>query len=224
MFRRNVPLIALLSIGLLAGCSSAPETSGPMPEGTTLVSKSALAQTRLETARFTFGLTGIVPGVQVRSAEGAVTTSMGTARGKAQVDAPMGKVDGEFLADRLSTTITDGRGVQTRLGAPHPDLTTLLVGNNGVRALLLNSTDVHTEGKEALNGQAAYRVDANVGQPSVNMMLPGAWAGAHVKFWISEEARHDLLRVWLQLPPRQPNQGAVTVEVALKDQKYEEDS
>jgi lipoprotein LprG len=49
-------------------------------------------------------------------------------------------------------------------------------------------------------------------------VVPGIKSDVDVKFWVDQAESHQLMRVWMQVPPSQPNEGAVMLELALSKQ------
>ncbi|MFD2397088.1 LppX_LprAFG lipoprotein [Prauserella oleivorans] len=93
----------------------------------------------------------------------------------------------------------------------------LLDPERGLRQLLTKATALETESREELQGVPAYRINGELSHAAVSALVPGIHDAVDVKFWVSENPRRDLLRLWVQVPPRQPNEGSVMLELALTD-------
>jgi len=214
MLARRLTPVLLIAIGLLGACGS-PETSG-LPEGRDLLARSAEGLRNLRDVRFDYGLSGDIPGLALRSAHGRVSAS-GAAEGEAEIDTPEGRVARGFVVDSGTLTLTEPGGASTRQPVPAPSPVALLDSDTGLRSLLVNAANPRTENRETLDGETAYRVGGTVGREVVARLLPGVWADAETKFWVSDDGSRRLLRIWLQLPPPRNNQGAVAIELALAD-------
>ncbi|OLT42519.1 hypothetical protein BJF85_22670 [Saccharomonospora sp. CUA-673] len=116
-------------------------------------------------------------------------------------------------------TLTDSDDETTTQTLPdHFTPASLLAPDGGLRTLLGDATDLDTESREDIDGVPAWRVSANIPQEQMSQLLPGIPDDVAAKFWVTDSedaAERTLLRVWLQVPPRTPNEGAVLVELGL---------
>ena len=62
------------------------------------------------------------------------------------------------------------------------------------------------------------RVAAKIPKGVISSVVPGIKSDVDVKFWVDQAESHQLMRVWMQVPPSQPNEGAVMLELALSKQ------
>ncbi|PXY37449.1 LppX_LprAFG lipoprotein [Prauserella flavalba] len=213
-------LLAVLALGLLTGCTS-PDTSGPLPDGATLVDDSAKALRDLESVRFDFRVSGAIPGLSIRAVDGVAQRSdgrYGYARGDADVQRHTDRAQYEYLlaGDRLR--LTDRDGDQVEQAVPEQFVPArILDPKHGLYQLLTHATALKTETSEELDDVTAYRVNGELPRKVVSQLVPGIQADVDVKFWVSEQPNRNLLRLWIQVPPRQKNEGSVMLELALSD-------
>lgn len=205
----------LLTTGLVSACGL-PDTSSPLPAAKVLLDDSAAALRDLRDVRFEYSLNGRIPELDVRSAQGRASAN-GAAEGEAEIETPDGGADVSFVVEGDTVTVTAESGGTERLPGASPNAATLLNPDTGLPSLLAAATDVRTENREELDGVSAYRVGGDVDRATISRLLPGAWADVEMKFWVSEGEGRELLRLWLQLPPRTENEGTVMLELALSD-------
>src|SRR5690606_40255053 len=112
-------------------------------------------------------------------------------------------------AKDTEVTLTDSEDETTTASLPERFTPGSLLGRDGgLRALLGDATDLSTESREDIDDAPAYRVSARIPQDKMSELLPGVPGDVAAKFWVSDDADRTLLRVWLQVPPRTPNEGA----------------
>jgi len=128
-----------------------------------------------------------------------------------------GTQDTEDAKD-TEVTLTDSEDETTTASLPERFTPGSLLGRDGgLRALLGDATDLSTESREDIDDVPAYRVSARIPQDKMSELLPGVPGDVAAKFWVSDDADRTLLRVWLQVPPRTPNEGAVLIELGLTE-------
>jgi lipoprotein LprG len=219
LFRRSV--LAVLVVGLLGGCAS-PSDSGSLPDGPGLVTASAQALNVLRSVRFTLGVSGTIPGLPVRQIDGDTTLDGGpdgTAKGHADMQLAMDRFQVDYVLrdDKLYLTHTDG----TKQEIPaQPEFlpSALLKPSGGLHRLLTGATQLKTEIQEKLGKVTTFRVAAELPKAVVSSVIPGIQSNVDVKFWVDQAEPHQLMRVWMQVPPIQANEGAVMLELALSNQ------
>ncbi|MEU3275347.1 LppX_LprAFG lipoprotein [Saccharomonospora sp. NPDC006951] len=221
MVSRRIALLVVLVIGMLGGCTPSPDTSGPLPEGRGLVDESATALRDLRSVHFQVSLSGTVPGLSIREVDGVATRQggeYGFASGDADVQEHTDRVQYRFLlsGDRLRLTDKDGNSSERSVPAEFSPAR-LLDPEQGLYQLLEKASGLTTEGREELDGVSSYRVTGEVSRSVVSAIVPGIEADVDVKFWVREGKNRDLLRLWMQIPPRQKNEGSVMLEVALSE-------
>lgn len=208
-------LPVILVLGLLTGCDTAAQPAAHSPGAATLVAKSAQNLDTLQRVEFTFTLTGTIPGFPVRSASG-VADAGGWARGTVDLQQGLDHTEYNFTLTDDSVYLTAGAGAPTERESPEsytPER--LLSADTGIGALLHAATALHTETTETLHGVETYRVTGKLDRTTLATVIPNVWADAVVKFWVTQAPSHSLRRVWVQLPPRKPNLGVVSVQLAL---------
>jgi lipoprotein LprG len=62
-----------------------------------------------------------------------------------------------------------------------------------------------------------YRVGAKLSKAVISSVVPGIQSDVDIKFWVEKAATRRLMRVWLQIPPAKPNEGAIMLELALSN-------
>lgn len=221
MFCRRSVLAVLVVAAVLGGCAS-PDTSESLPAGPELVTASAKALTSLHSVRFTAGLSGTVPGLPFRQIEGDATVDggpPGAAKGRADMQESLDRFQLDYLLQGDTLHVTGKDGQRQDLPA-QPEFTpvALLRPPGGLYRLLTNATDLKTETTEKLDTVETYRVAAKLSKAVISSVVPGIQADVDIKFWIEQAASRQLMRMWLQIPPSQPNEGAVMLELALSNQ------
>lgn len=215
MFRRALPVL-VLTLGLVGACSASPDTSGPLPGGADLAGSAAEALKDLRSTHFRLGLSGMVPGLPIRSIEGTANRD-GTSAGHADVQESAEKFgDVTYTVAGRVATVSGKTAPPRTLAVPAEyDPATLLDPDKGLRRMLLAATGVTTEASEPLDKVDAYRLTGKLAGPVISEVVPGITADVDVKFWVREAGPHDLMRVWMQVPPYKPSEGAVMLELSL---------
>jgi lipoprotein LprG len=212
-------LALLLVLLLTAGCTGSPDTRGPFPAGSALVSEAAKSFAAVRGVHFAAGVNGVLPGFPLRLIEGDATLDDGeSATGTADVqddDAGSGHVKFHFTVN--------GRHVATDLGAgPLPDAYTVsrfLGPHGGLKRLLDAVTDAKTEGRENVDGAAALRVGGRVPANVAYSVLAQAKADLNVKVWVSDSLPRRFVRLWVQIPPPDDHLSPVMIELSLTGQQ-----
>lgn len=214
MRHRRFVLPIVLVLGLLAGCDSAA-TPGPLPRAAELAAKSARSLRALDSVQFRFSVNGTIPGFPVRSAGGVARTS-GWAKGTVDLQHGLGHTEYQFTLNGGTVRLTGGDGPPSTRPVPQEFTPAdLLNSDSGIRLLLRRATSLRTETTETMHGTPTFRVTGKLDKATLSAIVPGVWADAVVKFWIGKAPQHALHRIWVQLPPRQPNAGVVALQLAL---------
>lgn len=241
MSRRILVVITAVLL-LVAGCTSSPEAPESDPPGASLVRDASAALRDVTSVRFDLRTQGALAGFPIRSIEG-VATRAGWARGEVDLQLPDGRMQYEYeLGDRPETspsgaptstardggsaaaahdrtvTLTDADDVTTTAVVPERFTPQhLLARDGGLRDLLGDATELSTESREDIGDVPTYRVSGTLPQADISELLPGVPDDVAVKFWVTDNPERTLLRVWLQVPPAKPNQGATMIELGLSE-------
>jgi lipoprotein LprG len=206
----TVFMTLLAAVGLVGGCDTAQDTSG-LPDGAQLVSAAAASFDELHTVRFDFDISGAIPGLDVRGGVGQVSRD-GSASGKADVEGHQTT----FTINGSLLYLTDQHGNRTERPVPAGYTpAALLDRSRGLTRLLRGATGLKTETKEDIQGVQAYRVTGELTGDVVSSVLRQIRSDVVVKFWVTQNEPQELVRVWMQVPPQRPNEGAVMLELAL---------
>ncbi|TNC23125.1 LppX_LprAFG lipoprotein [Amycolatopsis alkalitolerans] len=213
MLRRRTAGVFLLIMALAAGCSASPDTRGPLPDATGLVTAAAATLAGIRSVRFDLSVSGSIPGMDVREIKGWASRD-GTASGQADMQESTNRFElrYEIAGDRL--TLTDKHGTRTREPMPAEYAPAGLL-EQGLPKLLTSATGLKTETKENVQGVETYRVTGELGKDVIASVVPQIQSDVDVKFWVTRTEPRTLVRIWMQVPPRQPNEGAVMLELAL---------
>ncbi len=214
----RLSLVALIGSASLSACAGNPDNTGPLPEATGLVEEAAENLRELTSVAFEFRVSGEIPGLSVREVEGVADREggpNGTASGEADAQLFTERVQYSFVLTDDTLTLTDPDGETTQRPAPAEYTPArLLDPEKGLRRLLTEATDLQTETREELDDVETYRVDGELDHRAISALVAGVHDDVDVKFWIAEEGDR-LVRVWVQVPPRKKNEGAVQLELAL---------
>lgn len=216
MLRRTAGVL-LLTLALLCGCEASPDTSGPLPSGSDLVSAAVASFDTLRTVRYELNVSGTIPGLDVREVDGQASRG-GLAFGHADVQQAATRFQVTFLVNGQTMYLTDQHGNQTQHPVPAaygPGV--LLDPSRGLPRLLSGATELKTETREDVKGVQTYRITGGIARSVVSSVVPAIQADVDVKFWVTRSEPHELVRVWMQVPPQQPNEGAVMLELGLSD-------
>ncbi|TCP48661.1 lipoprotein LprG [Tamaricihabitans halophyticus] len=241
--RARVLFAAVTTAGLLAGCGSEPDASGPLPEPTRLLGKAAETSQRLQSAQFSVSVNGQLPGITVQSADGALTrtpTGQVDAKGSAQVQRSDQLVKLDYVLTGDTVYLRNPAGDLTE--APATTVTSvydpaiLLDERRGVSNLLRRVDQARTEGRETIEGQETIRVGGKLSKEHAEATIPGIEDTApaddqtddqaveedqesqetiEVKFWLADSAAKEPVRAWFQLPPATKGSGARMIELSL---------
>ncbi|MCU1682982.1 MAG: hypothetical protein JWQ81_3721 [Amycolatopsis sp.] len=222
MLRRRSALAVLLVVGLLGGCSSSQlDTSGPLPDGHGLVTESANALTGLRSVRFTFSSSGVIPGLPIRQVEGDATLDGGpggAAKGQADMQESINRFQLTYVLTGNKLYLTPKSGPVETVPAPAGFTpASLLEPDGALHKLLTSATGMQTEASELLGSVQTYRVAAKVSKAVISSIIPGIQSDVDVKFWVAENAPKELMRMWVQIPPVESNEGATMLELALSN-------
>lgn len=219
MLRRRTAGVLLLILALACGCSASPDTRGPLPEAAQLVSAAAASLETISSVQFDLSISGIIPGLDFREIKGWVSRTggnAGSAVGQADMQESTKRFELSYDITGNRLVLTDQRGTRTQKPVPAEySPATLLAKGHGLPKLLTSATAIKTEAKEDVQGVGTYRVTGELARDVISSVVPQIQSDVDVKFWVTQTEPRTLVRVWLQVPPRQANEGAVMLELAL---------
>ncbi|WP_091517226.1 LppX_LprAFG lipoprotein [Amycolatopsis sacchari] len=216
MLRRTASVLVLV-LALACGCAGSPDTSGPLPDGPGLVSAAAATMGQITSIQFDLGVSGSIPGLDIREVKGWASRDggpHGSAIGQADMQETTNRFELRYEINGDELVLTDQRGQQTREPVPAEYAPAGLL-SQGLPRLLTSATGLKTETKEDVKGVETYRVTGELAKDVVSSVLPQIQSDVDVKFWVTRSEPRTLVRVWMQVPPRQPNEGAVMLELGL---------
>lgn len=203
--RLSVVLASLtLATAFIAGCSSgSKQSSGPLPDATTLVKQSADTTKAVKSAHIVLSVQGKIPGLPIKTLTGDLTTAPATAAsgnatitlGGSDIDANFAVVDGNLYA-----TLTPNKWSDFGKASDIYDVSVLLNPDSGLGNALTNFSNAKAEGRENVNGQNTIRISGNVSADAVNKIVPQFNATQPVPstVWIQESGDHQLVQANLQ--------------------------
>ncbi|HJQ46176.1 MAG TPA: LppX_LprAFG lipoprotein [Amycolatopsis sp.] len=219
MLRRGTAGVLLLLLALICGCSASPDTRGPLPDASSLVTAAAAQVDQVRAFRFDVSVSGMIPGLDIREVKGQAARDggpYGSATGQADMQESLNRFELTFAITGDKLRLTNAKGVQTEQPVPAQyNPVALLDPAKGLPNLLRSTTDLKTETKEDVKGVETYRVTGELARDAVTGLVPAIQSDVDVKFWVTQAEPRTLVRVWIQVPPRQPNEGAVMLEFAL---------
>lgn len=213
---RRIAGVLLAATALATGCGPSPDMSG-LPDGARLISAAAADLDQAHAVRFDFDISGTIPGLDVRQVTGQANRD-GSASGKADVQESENRFQTTFAIDGPTLSLTDQHGNWTERPVPAGyDPALVLDASRGLPRLLRKATGLKTEIQEDVQGVQAYRVTGELAGNIVATVVPQIRSDVDVKFWVTESEPRELVRVWMQVPPLQPNEGAVMLQLALSE-------
>lgn len=204
--RRLSAVLASLTLAtaLIAGCSSGSKQSGaPLPDGTSLVTQSADATKKVQSAHIALSIQGKIPGLPIKTLNGDLTTAPATAAsGNATITLGGSDIDANFvvLDGTLYATLTPNKWSDFGKASDIYDVSVLLNPDSGLGNALANFSDAKAEGRETIDGQSTIKVSGNVSADAVNKIVPQFNATQRVPstVWIQETGDHQLVRANLE--------------------------
>ncbi|MER7117347.1 LppX_LprAFG lipoprotein [Saccharomonospora azurea] len=210
-------VVALVVSAPLSACAGNPDNTGPLPEAAGLVAAAADDLRELTDVAFELRVSGAIPGLPVREIEGVADRRDDSARGEVDVQLPDERVQYSFVLDDDVVRLTDSEGavVDRPVPAEHAP-SDLLDPDHGLRRLLTEATELRTETREELGDVETYRIGGELSHAAISALVPGVHDDVDVKFWIADRG-DTLVRVWVQVPPQKKNEGAVQLELELRE-------
>src|SRR5690606_17493937 len=141
----------------------------------------------------------------------------GSASGEADMQLETERVRYEFTLsdDVLLLTDSDGETEEQAVPVPYTPAR-LLDPEHGLRQLLSGAEELETETREQLDDVETYRVHGTLSREAVSAVVPAVQDDVDIKFWVADDTE-QLMRIWIQVPPRKENEGAVQLQLALTE-------
>ncbi|GLZ36319.1 lipoarabinomannan carrier protein LprG [Lentzea sp. NBRC 105346] len=175
--------MVLLALTLLTGCTS----SGDLPDGATVLSKSSDAMRSVTSTHFTIKVEGDLPDVNVKDAVGDLTNT-GDSKGNAKVSLGGNLVQIEYVLVEKNLYFKGPTGGFTKLPAAFAgqvyDPTAILNPDKGVANVLKSSKDAKTE---SAGDQTV--VNAVVPKDVIAKLVPGISGDVKAKYTVDKENR-----------------------------------
>ncbi|TWP49391.1 LppX_LprAFG lipoprotein [Lentzea tibetensis] len=175
--------LVLTLLAVLTGCTS----SGDLPDGATVLSKSSEAMRSVTSTHFTIRVDGELPDVNVKDAVGDLTNS-GDSKGNAKVTFGGQLLQIEYVLVNKNLYFKGPTGGFTTLPAAFAgqvyDPTAILNPDKGVANVLKNAKDAKTE-----SADDRTLVNATVPKDVVAGLVPGISGDVKAKFSVDKENR-----------------------------------
>lgn len=184
-------LLTVVAALALAGCAGIEPDAQGLPAGSELVATSGSALRAVTSAHFRIDVTGAVPGVPIRSAEGDLD-ARGTARGSADIaeSGTFTKVDFVLVKGAFYVKGPTG-GYQKAAPAGNLfELTSILNPNHGVARVMIGVNGATTQDKETVNGVRCYRITGTVAEHNVAGLVPGITSDMDTTVWLGVKGAH----------------------------------
>jgi lipoprotein LprG len=201
------PILAVLAalavaIALVSGCSSSKQSSAPLPDAATLLSKSNLTTRNVKSVHLVLSVAGTIKGLPVKTLTGDLTTAPDTAaKGDANITVLGSSVQAEFVVDggTLYAALTPGKWESFGPASAIYDPSSILNPNTGLANLLTNISNPKSESRENINGQNTVKITGSASADAVNGLAPQLKATQPMPatLWIQENGDHQLVQAKL---------------------------
>lgn len=216
------PRIAVLvsifaAILLIAGCSSAPKSDAPLPDGATLIKDSEQTTRQQKSVHLELTVTGKIDALPIESVSGDLTNAPAVAaQGKANLLAfgqSFKDVDFVVVDGTLYGALTPGSFTNFGPAADIYDVAAILSPDVGLANVLANVSDAKSEGRETVNGVDTVKISGKVTGKAVNGIAPQIAATGDVPatVWVKEDGDHDLVQAKIDTAPN------TSVQMTLSD-------
>lgn len=197
-------LLALLTLVaiLVSGCTSddpKPDQGAELPAADVLLKEAAAETKKVNSAHFVLTVTGKLGGLDLRGAEGDLTTEGeqgGAAKGTATLGAGGQAVENQFVLIDGTFYIKGPTGgfvkVPSALASQIYNPAAILDPETGVANLLTKITGAKTEAAEDVDGTPAYRVTGKVTKDVAAALVPGLTSDVDVVLWLSQDAKQPV--------------------------------
>jgi lipoprotein LprG len=212
--RLTVLLVAVVGLAGCTGPSHDQAKPDQLPAATELLATSAAAMRDVQTTHFLLDVRGTIEGLAIHKAEGVLTRA-GNAKGTATIDQFGATVEVEFvIVDRkvhLKGPTGGFQEVPQALAASVYDPSAILDPDRGVSKLLAAIKDAHTEAKESVGGQDAYRVAVTPAPGTLQALIPGASDQLTGKLWLAVDTKRLLKGEFTVPATGSTTSGAITI-------------
>ena len=207
--RRLSAVFASLGLvtALIAGCSSGTkQSSGPLPDATTLVKQAADVTKTVTSVHLVLSVKGKVPGLPIKVLTGDLTTKPNTAAsGNIQLTLAGSDIDANFVVydSVLYATLTPNKWSDFGKASDVYDVSLILSPDAGLANSLANFTNAKAEGRDTINGQNTIRISGDISADAVNKIAPpfNATQPVPATVWSQESGGHQLVQANLQKSP-----------------------
>jgi lipoprotein LprG len=205
------PILAVLAAlaiaaALVGGCSSSKQSTAPLPDAATLLSKSNLTTRNVKSVHLVLSVTGTIHGLPVKTLTGDLTTSPDTAaKGEANLTVLGSAVDAQFVVDdgTLYAALTPDHWESFGPASAIYDPSEILNPNTGLANVLTNISNPKSESRETINGQSTVKITGTAAADAVNGLAPQLKATQPLPatMWIQETGDHQLVQAKLDQSP-----------------------
>lgn len=207
---RSIPLVLTAGLAMLAvaACSGVED----LPASDEMLPDAATAMSEVENVRFDLAVDGDVPGLNVKAADGVVTSD-GSAEGTGTLTAFGMDIEAEYVIIGEDAWVKGPTGgfQQIPVGdemLPY-DPTLLLEPDVGIAALLNAADSAEAQDTETVDGVETYRYSVEFDPAAFAALIPaeGDWNAATV--WFDQETARVVKAEF--------SQGDATVTLLLSD-------
>jgi lipoprotein LprG len=154
----------------------------------------------------------------VHHAEGSLTKD-GAAKGTATIDELGATVEVQFIVVDKKLFLKGPTGgfqeIPSAMAASVYDPSAILDPDRGVSKLLTVIKDAHTEAKESVNGQDAYRIAVKPAPGSLDTLIPGIGDNVTGKLWIAADSKR-VVKAEFTVPANGSDKGG-TITLTFSD-------
>ncbi|MCB9408230.1 LppX_LprAFG lipoprotein [Mycolicibacterium sp.] len=188
---------ALLTSGLVSGCSKKP--SEPLPEAAGLIEQSIESTKNLKSAHLEIAVNGKIDGLPVKTLSGDLTNVPSVAiKGSSTISMGGSDVDIELvvLDGTLYAALTPNSWLDMGPAVEVYDPSVILNPDTGLANMLASVTDAKSVSFETIGGVQTVKITGKVAADAVNKLIPQIKAGGELPatVWIEKDAPHQLVQ------------------------------
>lgn len=216
-------LLALVAV-LASGCTSddaKPDQAAKLPDAAGLLTDAAAATKKVTSTHFNLQVTGQVAGLDVKSADGDLTSEGGkggAAQGTANLSSGGQLIETQFVLVDDAFFVKGPTGAFTEVPAAFASQlynpATILDPAKGVANVLANVKNAKTQAAEDVAGAAAYKVTGKVTKEVIAGLVPGTETDVDVTLWLAQEGDHLPLKASVALPGKDGQPATVVVTLS----------